>query len=267
MNGGVPGEILPTPTRGIMPSIIQCVSCGRQLRLPEEYLGRKVKCPSCGTVFTAEAGLPPPAPALTPRQHEEEQERRRDEEPPPADYDDEPQEEDQEQEERPRRRKRRRSRSRDEAKSLVSGPAIMLMLAGGLGLLIALLNVLMMVSGKGLLFAPGQQRLGMPAQPAPNVGPGMPNPPFGNQPGQVQPGPEQAAFVVGTYVGATVAVIWGLLVLLGAISMMSLRSYALAMTGSIVALIPCNLCCVVGLPIGIWSLVVLGRSEVKSAFD
>jgi hypothetical protein len=40
-----------------------------------------------------------------------------------------------------------------------------------------------------------------------------------------------------------------------------------AMASSILALAPCvSPCCVVGLPIGIWSLVVLSQPEVKSAF-
>jgi hypothetical protein len=49
--------------------------------------------------------------------------------------------------------------------------------------------------------------------------------------------------------------------------MRKLDSYGLAMTASIVALIPCiSPCCVVGLPIGIWALVILSKPEVKSAF-
>ena len=49
--------------------------------------------------------------------------------------------------------------------------------------------------------------------------------------------------------------------------MMSLQSRGSAMTGAIFALLPCNLCCLAGLPIGIWALVVMNRSDVKSAFQ
>jgi predicted Zn finger-like uncharacterized protein len=35
-----------------MPTMINCPSCERKLRVPEELLGKKVRCPSCGTMFT-----------------------------------------------------------------------------------------------------------------------------------------------------------------------------------------------------------------------
>ncbi len=50
-----------------MPDIISCPQCHRQLRVPEDLLGKRVKCPTCSAVFTAEAyaaaPLPAPAPA------------------------------------------------------------------------------------------------------------------------------------------------------------------------------------------------------------
>jgi hypothetical protein len=49
--------------------------------------------------------------------------------------------------------------------------------------------------------------------------------------------------------------------------MKKLESYGLAMAASIIAMIPCvSPCCLLGLPIGIWALVVLMKPEVKSAF-
>jgi len=39
------------------------------------------------------------------------------------------------------------------------------------------------------------------------------------------------------------------------------------MAGSIVAMVPCNICCLLGLPFGIWALVVIVRPEVKDAFS
>jgi len=58
-------------------------------------------------------------------------------------------------------------------------------------------------------------------------------------------------------------------ILLGAIRMLSLRSYQLAFAASVLAMLPCvtsSCCCVLGLPFGIWALVVLNRPEVKSHF-
>ncbi|MBX5480632.1 MAG: hypothetical protein IRZ16_02110 [Myxococcaceae bacterium] len=53
----------------------------------------------------------------------------------------------------------------------------------------------------------------------------------------------------------------------GAMNMMKLRSFGLSMAAAIVAMLPCfGPCCCLGLPIGIWALVVLNKPEVKSAF-
>jgi len=58
------------------------------------------------------------------------------------------------------------------------------------------------------------------------------------------------------------------LVLVGAIKMLELRGYKFAVTASILAMIPCfTPCCCIGLPFGIWALIVLNRPEVKSQFS
>ncbi len=50
--------------------------------------------------------------------------------------------------------------------------------------------------------------------------------------------------------------------------MISLRWYPLAIAGSVLATIPMvSPCCLLGLPFGIWSLVVLLQPDVKSAFS
>jgi ABC-type proline/glycine betaine transport system permease subunit len=58
------------------------------------------------------------------------------------------------------------------------------------------------------------------------------------------------------------------LIVYGAIKMMQLQSWGLSMTAAILAVIPCisSPCCVVGIPFGIWALVVLHRPEVRQAF-
>jgi hypothetical protein len=38
-----------------MPSTVTCATCQRELRVPDEYLGKRVKCPACGAVFTPTA--------------------------------------------------------------------------------------------------------------------------------------------------------------------------------------------------------------------
>jgi hypothetical protein len=58
-----------------------------------------------------------------------------------------------------------------------------------------------------------------------------------------------------------------ILILVGGIKMMKLEAYGLAMTASILAMIPCiSPCCLIGLPLGIWAAIVLSEPEVKGAF-
>ena len=58
-----------------------------------------------------------------------------------------------------------------------------------------------------------------------------------------------------------------ILVIVGGMKMKNLDNYGLAMTAAILGMIPCiSPCCLLGLPFGIWALVVLGRPEVKAAF-
>lgn len=91
----------------------------------------------------------------------------------------------------------------------------------------------------------------------------------GKQPGLT---PEQAQYIAmfsGTVgiIGAIVGSIIGIVIIMGALRMKKLESYGFAMTSAILAMIPCiSPCCLLGLPIGIWAVVVLNKPEVKSAF-
>jgi hypothetical protein len=60
-----------------------------------------------------------------------------------------------------------------------------------------------------------------------------------------------------------------LLICVSALFMKHLRYYALALTGSILALVPCcgGICWPVSLAAGIWALVMLTNSDVKAAFQ
>jgi DNA-directed RNA polymerase subunit RPC12/RpoP len=59
-----------------------------------------------------------------------------------------------------------------------------------------------------------------------------------------------------------------LVVIIAAIQMMRLQTYWLAITGTILAMINFgNLCCLLGIPFGIWSLVMLLRQDVREAFQ
>jgi hypothetical protein len=93
---------------------------------------------------------------------------------------------------------------------------------------------------------------------------------FGLTEGLRGAGPDAAfSFLTGTIglVFGVIGVAIGVLILVGAVKMKKLESHSWSMAASILALAPCiSPCCIVGLPIGIWSLVVLSKPEVSDAF-
>jgi hypothetical protein len=80
---------------------------------------------------------------------------------------------------------------------------------------------------------------------------------------------------ISEYTQIIVRSIWGgilvvaaCFVLYGAIQMKRMRSYGIALAAAIVAAIPMlGPCCIVGIPFGIWAIVVLTKPEVKRAFE
>jgi predicted Zn finger-like uncharacterized protein len=216
-----------------MPVIIDCPSCGRQLRVPDSLIGKRVKCTGCETNFTAtEEGAsqeapPPPRPA--PRSRE----------PPPDPEPEDNERWEEEDEERPRRRRRRRRA--DSTAPYVLPPAICLLVIALLGLLASTFNVVYALTAQ-------------PPQPVPN------QPEFFRQMQQGAVGPK-AAILQGTFV------VVNLVIVLSAIQMMRRQTYGLALTGSILAMINIGtLCCLLGLPVGIWSVIVLCMADVKDSF-
>jgi hypothetical protein len=73
---------------------------------------------------------------------------------------------------------------------------------------------------------------------------------------------------VAEYLGG--GIVWLLLsivALIGAIRMISLRNYGLAMTSAVLTVIPCvTPCCLLGQGAGIWALIVLMNNDVRAAF-
>jgi hypothetical protein len=53
---------------------------------------------------------------------------------------------------------------------------------------------------------------------------------------------------------------------MGGVQMLRGRTRGFAMAGAIATLVPCTACCVLGLPFGIWALVVLMREDVRAYF-
>jgi hypothetical protein len=56
-------------------------------------------------------------------------------------------------------------------------------------------------------------------------------------------------------------------IIFAALKMKNLQYHTLAVVAAVMAAFPCvSSCCCIGLPVGIWVLVVLFKPEVKAAF-
>ena len=57
-------------------------------------------------------------------------------------------------------------------------------------------------------------------------------------------------------------------IIFGGIQMLGARRYSIALWAAILALIPLtSVCCIPGIPIGIWALIVLRHPEVRADFE
>jgi type IV secretory pathway protease TraF len=58
------------------------------------------------------------------------------------------------------------------------------------------------------------------------------------------------------------------IIIFGGIQMLGARRYSIALWAAILALIPLtSVCCIPGIPIGIWALIVLRHPEVRAGFE
>jgi hypothetical protein len=134
-----------------------------------------------------------------------------------------------------------------QASDQVRTPAVGLMIGGILSLVYAALDLVACIH-----FIIGFQQ----GQPPPNWPPFMQN--------LMQPNATQMTIAA---ILDAVKLLWCAAIIYGALKMMRLESYALAIAASVMSLILCmNCCCFLGLPFGIWSLIVLNRPEVRASF-
>ena len=128
----------------------------------------------------------------------------------------------------------------------VNGPALGLMFTAGLGALWALVSI-------------GMQLLGIELRL-----PFIPDEAYNDMD---MSGGFFAAFGVLT---TLISLLICDLIFYGGMKMRELKNYGLAITASILAMTPCGVgffCCIPGLPIGIWALVILLKPEVKETFQ
>ena len=143
--------------------------------------------------------------------------------------------------------------ARQAALDKVNGPAIGLIVTASFGIVGALWALTTFIFNRNQISA-------LPAELASN------------------PDVKQALDIIGPWLGvitlADVLLMLALsaLILVAGLRMKNLRSRGLAIAGSVASILPCISigcapCCVLGLPIGIWALVVLNKPEVKSQFQ
>jgi hypothetical protein len=77
----------------------------------------------------------------------------------------------------------------------------------------------------------------------------------------------EVGMMVGSICGAVLFIGFDAVVLYGAYCLQKLRNHSMAMTAGILSCIPiCSPCLVLGIPFGIWTLVVINQPDVKAAF-
>jgi hypothetical protein len=128
------------------------------------------------------------------------------------------------------------------AASRVAGPATALTVVMGIGIAFAIIGVVFN------LFMVGMGGFGADMR------------------GRQDPFPFAFSGGINAATGALQTII-GILVIVGAGKMRRLESYGFAMAAAVLAMIPClSPCWCLGLPFGIWAIVVLSDGQVRAAF-
>jgi predicted Zn finger-like uncharacterized protein len=213
-----------------MPEVVTCPKCDRQLRVPDELVGQRVKCPTCGTNFTA--AMPgqhaPPIPGTGAAESNSLEI--------PGDH--YSNNEDIE---------NRRIRALERLKP----PAICLLVVYLIGVLCGGFGVVRILTA-----------------PPPKVEEIVAI--FPALKGHEKELEEQLKVMSGP-AAVTMSFVWVILALVtvfGSLAMLSGKMRWLALVGSVAAMINLGTCCGcgLGLPFGLWALIVLLNEEVTNAF-
>lgn len=126
----------------------------------------------------------------------------------------------------------------------VKAPAISLVVVAGIGITLQLVSIVLNIIGGG------DGNYGMM-----------------NQYGSTSEMTQFMASGISGIIWSVFAIIYQGFIAWGGMQMMKLQGYGLSMAAAIMAMIPClSPCCVLGIPFGIWALVVLMDENVKMAF-
>lgn len=133
----------------------------------------------------------------------------------------------------------------ERVREMVQGPATALLVSGIICVILAILSVV--ANLMGTTFAPAMDEVPQEMRPFVDAMERMQGP----------------MAVISSLIGLAIS---GLMIY-AAQKMRNLESFALVVTATILAMVPCTSpCCCIGLPVGIWVLVVLFKPEVKAAF-
>jgi zinc-ribbon domain len=239
-----------------MPEQVQCPKCNQKLRVPDNLLGKKVKCPKCASIFEAKDeeakdeedggsyGLtqePEPQPrskALRRASGEDVEDEEEEDEPvrkkrrPAAEDTEDDELEEDEEERRPKKKRPKRSRALDK----VLGPALGLQITAVLGMLAIAAHIIFFI------FAVTQVGRNQKVE-----------------------APVMAGVIAAYGCGYLFVFLVQIAVLVGASRLKRLESYREALLISIFCFLPCTFC-FLGLPMGIWTIVAINSDEVRPFF-
>ena len=218
-----------------MPIEFRCTRCDKLLRTPDDAAGKQAKCPECGAILAipSAAGAPPEGigPGVPPP-------------PPPSgpapgspfgpSTDGTPVSSGVEHADWITNQALEASHA-DAGR--VSGPAISLIAVSAIGMAIHLWGIVSYLTGPQIV-----PMLDLPAEMV------------------------RKMYFAG-FCADIIGFVLGPVVIMGAVRMLQARNYGFAITASILAMLPFfSPCCILGLPIGIWALVVLSDPNVRGAF-
>lgn len=214
-----------------MPIEFRCSSCNKLLRVPDGSEGKKAQCPDCQAILEIPV-VATEAPTSSPFGAA----------PGPTGFDPPPASDNPF--ESPRASAYAGDLTSDQAMSRVSAPATCLIVVSAIGIALYIISTIFILVMGGAFF-------GMDL-------------PGNNQVPAFQFMQSAVWHVIQTGVGIARCA----LIIYGALQMKKLRNYGLSLTVSIIAIVPCfSACCLLDIPFGIWSVVVLSQSEVRQAFD
>jgi len=212
-----------------------CPQCQKKLRVPANAVGKSIRCPNSSNVVAepAETGTTAEPPKLRPQPRPPEPE------PEPDSYE-EPSRDDDEDDYRERRWPRiERHRS---AGGAFMAAAICLLMVAGLGLAFDLFGVCFAV------LAPEQ-----PINPQ--------DPPLVQEIQNNLHGPVASA-------GQGFFALLSAVTIIGSIQMLRQKTWGFALAACLLSMVNVgNCCCVLGLPVGIWGLILLLSQDVKDRFS